>query len=258
MYSVSNKLKICGAIDFPRYFDPPNFFPFNIITYDTDRFADYDAPDRFLKNKQKMPADWHYADKEIIYKTNANGYRTLEWQDIKWEDSVVIFGCSNTTGIGLAEDETISGQLEQMIGRPVINMGVPASSIDHAFYNSVTLSEYYPTPYAVVQLWTTFERCTYFHDATAERCGMWTPDNLYYKEFVQNDYHPLMQAKFMSMASKNLWKEKCKYYDASFFDRTAHYLECDYVHIDNQARDLLHPGRHNAREMASLISSNIS
>lgn len=257
MYKVPNPLNLIGVNDFPDYFDPPNFFPFNMMTHNSDKFANYDSPDRFLESKNRMPADWHYLKKEIVYKTNSNGYRTAEWKNINWKESVIIFGCSNTTGIGLAEDETISSQLEQIIRRPVINMGVPSSSIEFSFYNSVILSEYYPTPYAVVQLWTTIDRCTYFTEKSAERCGIWTPENSYFKEFVKDDYQSLMQAKFTSIASRNLWKEKCRYYDATFFDRTSYYLECDYIKIDNQARDLTHPGRNNAKEMALLISKNI-
>jgi hypothetical protein len=258
MYKVHNPLNLIGVVDFPGYFNPPNFFPFNMMTHKTNKFADYDSPDRFLESKKRMPKDWHYLNKEIIYNANSNGYRAPEWNTVNWKDSVVIFGCSNATGIGLAEDETVTGQLSQLINRPVINMGVPASSIEFSFYNSVILSEYYPTPYAVIQLWTTLDRCTNFNKNSADRCGIWTPENTYYNEFAKDDYQALMQAKFISIASRNLWKDKCKYYDATFFDRTSYYLECDYIEIDNQARDLTHPGKNNARDMANLISSNIS
>ena len=227
MYKSSSPLTLSGVVDFPNYYDPPNFFPFNMMTHGSTKFADYDSPDRFLKNKQAMPADWHYAHKMVSYSTNSSGYRAPEWDDIDWKESVVIFGCSNVTGIGLAEDETISYQLSQILNRPVINMGVPASSIEFSFYNSVILSEYYPVPYAVVQIWTTLDRCTNFNINEAERCGVWTPTNTFYNEFVKDDYQALMQAKFISLASRNLWKGKCNYYDASFFDRSAYYLECD-------------------------------
>jgi hypothetical protein len=247
-----------GVVDFPDYFNTPNFLPVNFMTHDTNKFADFDSPDRFLENKTKMSKDWYYANKEILYNINSNGYRAPEWNTIDWKESIVIFGCSNTTGIGLAEEETINSQLSQLTDRPVINMGVPASSIDFSFYNSTILAEYYPIPYAVVHLWTTLDRCTHFSKEKIERCGVWSPNNSYYREFIRDDYQSLIQAKFISLASQNLWKDKCKYYNASFFDLTSHYLDCDYVEIDNQARDLIHPGRNNARDMATLISSNIS
>ena len=257
MYKIPNTLNLYGIIDFPEYFNPPNFFPFNIITYQNNNFADCDSPELYFMNLKTQPKDWHYRSKKIIYNVNSNGYRTKEWKDIDWKESIVIFGCSNTIGIGLAEDETISSQLERLCNRPVINMGVPASSIEFSFQNSVILSEYYPTPYAVVQLWTTIDRCTYFTKDSAERCGIWTPEISHYRSFVQNEYHSLMHSKFISIASRNLWKDKCKYYDATFFDRTSHYLECDYIKINDRARDLLHPGRNNAKDMALLIYKNL-
>lgn len=257
MYKCRNPLNLIKIVEFPEYFDLPNFFPFNMITYDSNKFANYDSPELFSTNQQKKSKFWHYNSKEIVYNVNSNGYRTKDWKDIDWKESIVIFGCSNTVGIGLAEDETISSQLSLLCQRPVINMGVPASSIEFSFYNSVILSECYPTPYAVVQLWTTIDRCIHFQDLHAENCGIWKPDNSYFKEFIKNEFHPVMQAKFISLASKNLWKDRCKYYSASFFDHTSYYLECDYIKSDNQARDDLHPGRNSAKQMAFLIYENL-
>jgi hypothetical protein len=258
MFKFENRLNLTGTINsLPDYYNPPNFIPFNSLTHRSNKFADFDSPDRFNTILKKMSKNWHYKNKKITYDVNKNGYRAPEWEDVDWENSVVILGCSNVMGIGVAEDETVSSQLSQLIGKPVINLGVPGSAIDHSFYNTTILAEYYPTPYAVVNIWTTLDRCSYFNPKNLIKCGPWTPNHPFYKEFSKDDYHAIVTAKMISSACKLIWKNT-RYYESSYFDRTAHYLNCAYVHIDNQARDLVHPGRNSNFEMATLISNNIS
>ena len=88
----------------------------------------------------------------ITPEVNSLGYRTVDFNKVVWNDSIVIFGCSYVFGVGLFNNETISNQLQELIGRPVINMGVPASSMSYAFFNQLALSN--SKPYAVVNLWT--------------------------------------------------------------------------------------------------------
>jgi hypothetical protein len=256
-------MELIGAKNLPKYANSKSFFPINALTHVdkktkkvNNNFANFDSPDRFLQSLKTQPDDWHYRTKEIEYIVNSSGYRTAEWNDIDWKESIVLFGCSNVMGIGLHEDETISSYLSQELSRPVINLGAPATGMDFSFYNSVILSENFPTPYAVVQIWTTVDRCTYFDKKNLVSCGPWE-ETRFFKEYVRNDYHSIINAKFISLASNSMWKDRCKYFSATFYDRTAHYTECDYVEIDNQARDLLHPGRENALTMAKLISKNI-
>lgn len=247
----------------PAYSLGRQFFPINVLTHRgkmfkfTNDFASYDSPHLFKKSLKSQPEDWHYRKKIVKYVTNSDGYRAPEWNTVDWKESVVIFGCSNVMGIGLAEDETISSQLSKISQRPVINFGAPSTAMDFSFYNSVILSENHPIPYAVIQIWTGIDRCSHFEKNSILSCGIWE-QSLYFKEYVRNSYHPAVTAKMISLASKNLWKDRCRYYSASFYEDTAYYLDCAYLRIDNQARDLLHPGRENAREMAELIFKNIS
>ena len=67
----------------------------------------------------------------IDYKVNSYGYRCPEFNTIDWEDSYVLLGASNIFGEGVLEDETISYYLEQMLGKPVINLGFAAASNQH-------------------------------------------------------------------------------------------------------------------------------
>lgn len=257
-------VNLYNTVSDPTYINLPKFLPIQMLLHHdpitgaiTNKFSGTDNPDLFKKNLVKQPADWHYRFKEIEYKVNSSGYRCPEWTEIDWKESIVIFGCSNVAGIGLAEDETVGYNLSQLLDRPVINLGAPGSSVDFSFYNANILAEHYPIPYAVVNLWTTFDRCCYFEKEMIRFVGPWdtTP---YYREFVRNEQNPIMHAKMLAIASKNLWNDRTRYYAASFFDRSAYYTQTDWIEIDNRARDLLHPGRNNTKEMAKLIAQHIS
>lgn len=251
---------LVNANPIPGYFNPPNFLPiFYLEDWNNNEYSTYDTKKRFEDNLKAKGNKWHYARTKVYYNNNKDGYRAPEWNTVDWANSVVVFGCSNVTGIGLAEEETITSQLSKMINRPVINLGAPSTSIDFSFFNSLILAEKYPTPYAVVHLWTSIDRFTRFRQTEMEHLGIWNyeKDN-FYTDYVSDTYQTIMNGKMISMASRNLWKDKSRYYAASFFDITAHYMECDRIEVDNEARDLLHPGRLKAAETAQLIAENIT
>lgn len=255
-----------AAEKYPKYFLKYPFLKANLLTHHdhaafdlnaiSNKFSSSDSYDLFKKNLKTQPADWHYRTKDVRYDGNSNGYRANEWDTIDWPSTVVIFGCSCTVGVGLAEDETISYQLSTILNKPVINMGVSASSMQHSFINSMLLSKNFTTPYAVVQLWTNIDRFTVFKEQDIEHMGPW--DNGHFFESIgTNPYQSMLTAAYTGMSSREFWKNKCKYYSASFFEATAHYTESDWIEIDNQARDLVHPGRNSAKQMAELIAKNI-
>jgi hypothetical protein len=253
----------------PQYFNLPNFLPIQMLMYpdsspesthdnQSKKFSGTDSPELFKQNLKTQSLDWHYRTKEIIYNVNSSGYRAPEWKDVDWNAAVVVFGCSNVAGIGVAEDETVTYYLGQLLNRPVINLGAPGSSIEFSVYNSAILAESYPVPYAVIQIWSGVDRCTHFSKDLAWHCGPWDTKHHYFKSYVKNDTHSLVRAKFLEMISRNLWKGKTKYYSASYFNKVAHYTNSEYLEIDNDARDLLHPGRHCNLKMAELIAANIN
>lgn len=255
-----------GATPLPKYVLEHKFLKASLLTYETDstlgqkrysnKFSSHDSEKLLIDNLKKQPNDWHYRNKEVVYRCNSAGYRADEWDTIDWKNAVVVFGCSCTVGIGLAEEETVTEQLSTILNRPVINIGVSASSLMFSFINSTLLSKNFPTPHAVVQLWTNIDRFTIFKQHFIDHAGPWD-DSALFKEYVNNQYHAMTEARYISMASREMWKNQCKYYSVSFFDQTAHYTESDWIEIDNQARDLVHPGRNSAKQMAELIAKNI-
>lgn len=248
----------------PWYFDEKKPLPIHVLTHFfpnsntiDNRFASFDSPDLFEKNLKIQNVNWHYRFKEIIYNINDSGYRTKEWLDIDWENSIVLLGCSTAFGIGVAYDETIAYHLEQLTGKFVVNMGAPAGSNNFLFYNSMLISKNYPTPYAVVHVWTGLDRFVFFNEDDIKHSGIWNMDKHDTTCLIGDGCNPIIHAKFLSLASRLFWEEKTNYYHCSFFEESSYHLGCDYVAIDNKSRDLIHPGRNCTKVMAELISYNL-
>lgn len=256
---------------FPGYIKNINFplFPLNTLTHfipkTTIKDIGYcmgDGPEAYLSNKEKKGPSWHYYDKKIEYVTNKNGYRAPEWETIDWKNSVVLLGCSMIFGVGVAEDETISYYLSKMIGKPVINLGFPAGSNEIIFNNSVSIFENFGIPSAVITFWSTMDRFQFY--ASYPHCvGLWTqPEdtatdvNLFelYNSLNGNDVNQNIKSYFLEVANRNFWKDRTEYYSASFFSPTSHYMRLDnFFKPDNNARDLIHPGKDKNYEVAQKL-----
>jgi len=230
------------------------------LTVDTSsinkNFAVSDTEELFNHNLKIMPQDWFYRTNPVNYTVNSQGYRTEEFEKIDWAQSVVIFGCSTVFGTGVSDDHTIDYFLSKILGIPVINLGVASTSIAYSLHNSLILSEYYPTPKAVVNLWTEYSRTAYYLDNRVDNKGVWTEDH-FTQEWLHYDSNSATHAIFAQMTSHLLWKNKSAYYEASFFPGTAILFHCDHLPVFDQARDLIHYGRKTNKMIAEKIAYNL-
>lgn len=220
-------------------------------------FSGHDSEELFQKNLKKMPSYWYYANHEVNYTINKHGYRTKEFESIDWAKSVVIFGCSNVFGIGLDDQDTISFQLSKMLGLDVVNMGVEGSSIDYSLANAVILKNNYPTPLAVINLWSGIDRTSYYNKSHINHLGPWRITDYYYRGWIKDKCHAEVQALIANKISKIMWKDTVTY-EASIFQETCDLLNCDFLKLTDKSRDLVHPGIESAKQIAKEIYSKIN
>lgn len=191
------------------------------------------------------------------YNCNSNYYRCPEFDTIDWANSIVIFGCSNVFGVGVDDEDTLSSQLSRLTNMPVINMGIGATSMEFSFYNSMILSNSHPTPKAVVNVWTAVERTTYYFRNSINNHGSWNMNEKYMDAYNQADSHPQTHALMMQLISKHIWLPKTKYYETSFFGRTANLLGIYEPSWADCARDNVHPGPKTLYNLAVKIKEEL-
>lgn len=239
-------------------------------------FYGIDTYEFYKKNLKRQPEDWYYRNNKVRYTLNSYGYRTKEFEDIDWKNSIVMFGCSHIFGTGNDDRHTIPYFLEQLTGTPVINLGVGAASIQFCLHNSLMLYKKYGVPKSVIYSWTGIARHllyqkeyvlmnTKFEDicehsserikSLEEITGM--PLKSFNSTKVLDHLIPFNMVNVELI--KNIWKDKCPLYEFSMFPTTSEILECElYCGIDNDyARDLAHFGRHTNKLIAEKIYSDL-
>lgn len=261
------------GMKWPGYADSKDhpFLKIDSDTYPTDEWCFGDNKENLEKNLEKAPADWKYRTKKIHYKLNKSGYRTYKWSDIDWKSSIIILGDSNTFGLALGEDETLSYFLEGNTNRPVVNLGFPGGSNEIILYNSSVVLEKFETPYAVVVNWSTLDRFRYYHKFSYADIGPWNNNvdgqasNTVIDDVNVSDlyglvsydrYNSWMRNFYLSKICSAMWKERTKYVSFSFFNETAHVMRTDgWIETKDKARDLIHPGSETMEEAANWISA---
>lgn len=229
----------------------------------SNEWSGTDGPKDFENNLISAPLDWKYRTKKVFYNVNSSKYRTHEWKDINWKDSIVLLGCSNTFGIGLAEDETYAYLLEKITGRQVVNLGFPSGSPDIMLNNASAVIEKFGSPYAVIVNWPPLDRMRYYTNKQYHELGVWTSEqdiadnvNLFslWSTMFFNETNLLSRSYYISQAIRSMFLGRSRYFSFSYFEYSAHYTRSDaFFALNPTARDMLHPGFENSLEVAHHI-----
>lgn len=217
-------------------------------------FLSMDSKTEFEYNLLKQPDDWIYRSKPVNYTWNSNGYRCPDWEDINWEDSIVVMGCSLIVGEGLDDSDTISAKMSTFLDTPVINLGVPAGSPDIIYYNTLRLIDAGIKPKAVCILSPSWQRTTYFGEKS-ENLGLWTLEDTdkrpiyreYYRKYIELPFNAEIHGYMSVRGAYESWKSA----GVTVNVWGDHELSPD---ID-KARDCAHPGIKTIELWADTMSS---
>jgi hypothetical protein len=222
------------------------------------KFFSTDSEETFNKNLKIQPIDWYYRSAGVTYTFNNHGYRTDEFNTIDWKNSIVIFGCSHVFGVGIDDQYTLDKQLSYLISKPVINMGIPGSSISYALHNALSLRSGYDKPFAVINIWPEYSRTLYYQDNEIEFCGSWNVmKSNYMRAWFAAESHVKSQAILASKNSKILW-ENTKYLELSYYEATAELLNCEFLNNKQyDSRDCMHFGIKTQQNTARIIADNL-
>jgi len=225
-------------------------------------FTGSDTEELFVENLKTQPENWYYRHHEVKYTLNSLGYRTKQFDNIDWENSIVMFGCSFVYGFGVTDEHTIPYFLEQLSGRPVINMGIGGSSIQTIFHNSIILNDSkYPTPKAVVTILPTLSRYLKYEDICSQNYGFW--NDISSKSLTSIDH--VTNNILLIKTIRNLWKTKTYYYEYTWARESTDLINklddsfcCGYLNTECRlARDLSHCGPETNLKLATEIYENI-
>ena len=226
----------------------------------TFEFFGNDSEEEYKKNLAKKGSNWYYATNKVQYTFNSNGYRAPEWDDIDWKESVVIFGGSDVLGVAVDDNDTLSTKLSKLIDRPVINLGVSGAGIIYAAQNAFLLHKQFPTPWAVVNMWSNPVRMHIYWKEAVQHFGSWSIEKGNFADHWLNPFtNPELHCYFAASMSKQLWIDKTRYYEATWWPETSYLLNCKYMHKkESDARDLAHYGIETLQFAAEQIAENLA
>lgn len=233
-----------------RYFKkflPPSEYKF----FKKTKWIGLDNIHVFKKNKKIQPSDWPYHTQSVTYTLNSEQYRTYEFDQVDWKNAIVLFGCSLVYGTGVDDSDTIAANLEKITGIQVVNLGQGGTSCQYLYHNNVILAENFPTPKAVVNIWTSFERTIKYGRFKIDNIGPWNTNNT--KDLTQN---AVENGILFAKSARLIWKNT-KYYEASFFPEVCKELKCDGMPGVDTGRDCSHPGPKTNALIAKQIKEKL-
>jgi hypothetical protein len=237
----------------------------NIIS-GTVNFFDGDNKSLLELNQKRMPDDWIWRTRTVSYNLNSQGYRAVEFDNVDWKNSIIIFGCSFVFGIGIDDDDTCSNQLSKLTDCPVINLGMAGGSPMSAWINSTILRQANVSPKAVIYLWPDSNRTSeLLKNKKIQHCGPWTNISIGLKWAV-HETQGIEYLRYLIWNTSSLWNCPVVHYTLSkklteeIPELKNSLFSRGKIKEDN-ARDWngknAHPGPETAKLWASLIFQDI-
>ena len=225
----------------------------------TIKFLGIDSEEGYLKNLSDIEYRNKWQPNNVEYRMNSSYYRCAEWDQIDWNNSILLFGDSYAFGVGLAESDTISVKLSNQIGLPVVNLGQRGTGWAFSWINSNRLYAQGIRPRAVVYIWSQISRhCHFVSPDIIENVGFWNRNDIGHElglEYMLDYEHSRATSIEYLRSIKNMWS--CP---------QLHYTWDSNPEIDgivplkkyDKARDLKHAGPRTTHVWASQMSRNLS
>lgn len=253
----------------PEYFNNGNDFIKQTPTAGVFDFYLDDNKESFIENLNKQPEDWKYRTATVKYTINSYGYRTKEFDDIDWQDSIVILGCSTVFGLGVSDENTISYHLSKLFNKDVINLGVVGCSNQFILDLSLVLKKKYGIPYGIIFMWTGTSRFPYYSFERLNHIGIWNATggndildskkySYLFKYLYNETSHEAITFYNIAECARNIWSDKTIFFEGTYFYETAKFGEIEnYYNCSTDARDLLHPSDEDHLKTAIDIYNKI-
>lgn len=148
-------------------------------------FLQEDSEQDFLDNCKKMPEDWIFRHKKIIYKYNENGHRCKSIVDIDFENYILFAGCSHTVGVGMQLEDTFPYLISKQLNCSYYNLAVGGCGIDVLQHNMSVWLTRYKKPKLLVLQWPDWTRFLWLesNEKNLVPVGSWT-NHRRLKEFI--------------------------------------------------------------------------
>ena len=124
----------------------------------TQFFSSSDSEERYAESLKTKPSNWEYRTTPVTYKRNSLGHRSIEINDLNFDNYILFLGCSITEGIGLPVEKRFSNVVADMLNCHAYTIGLAGTGNDVITYNLFTWLHKFKRPKLIVLQWTGSER----------------------------------------------------------------------------------------------------
>lgn len=90
--------------------------------------------ENFKKDKQRLDERWVFFDKKVNYIINEEGFRMKPFSEIDEKNYILVLGCSDAMGHGLAYEDTFGYKLSQHYNCDLVNLATPGNTNENISY----------------------------------------------------------------------------------------------------------------------------
>jgi hypothetical protein len=223
-------------------------------------FVPTDTYERFQKNLKIMPDSWIWRNTPITYTCNAQGYRCPEWNNIDWSQSILVFGCSFTFGIGIDDKMTFPYLLQERTGISTINLGAVAASPMVQWANSSLLVKEKIKPRAVIYNWPPPNRSTRFLGKGKVNCRGPNNANSFCQDWIMDDNQSIEYLRYAIYSTNAMWECPVLHYHIfkSVVDSIPELTWLESIDLGRDFEDGgAHPGPESNKSWADTIFNNL-
>ena len=219
-----------------------------------------DTKEAYNKNiitrKDKLKEEGFYPYKDLTYTVNGQGFRIDDdIEEKENRESIIILGCSITFGVGVEKKSSWPYIIEDYIGHKVYNLGVCGGSMD-TYYRLLKYWLPILKSKRILILGHPGSRREFYNIRnkwTLVSSGVVIPNTDLFKdpdllltllngtEFYLNEQRNLDAMNYLAIQNNS----------------QLHYISQNGLHIDQQARDLQHPGRNYHSNVAKLFKQKL-
>jgi hypothetical protein len=230
--------------------------------FDNNQWLGLDSEELYKKNLEIQPENWEWRNKKFSYTMNSQGYRASEWDQIDWNNSILVFGCSQVFGVGVPDDQTMCAHLNKILGINVVNLGIPGGSFMSTWINTEIILNHNIKPIAVIYNWPMPERTVELFSETKNRSiGPWSfnpsfNNTSFGHDWILHPTHSLEYAKYVLKSVRRSWN--CPQLHYSWDMKTAGLFNLPRVLKVDTARDMSHNGPLTCKAWAETWAANLS
>jgi len=186
--------------------------------------------------------------------------RQENYDNIDWNNSIVVLGCSMVYGQGLTDEQTVVHQLQLKLNIPCVNLGVQGASPMYIWSELTDILDMGIKPKAIVVVWSDPSRFIEYlgpdvKNYTVTSAELPTATTIA-KEWIAHPYQGFEFARRAIMSSRVMCKD-IPYFDYAWFHNKKLDLFNLSIYTCDESTDRSHPGPLSYIQWADHIANDI-